>query len=84
MASDPIYWRLDQLDNAVKRNTEWREKVEPALAAREVEFAQVKAALVKLSEDVDSLRKVLITLAVTISGSSVGFGLAVLVATGKI
>ena len=84
MAADHISWRLDQLEASVKKNTEWRERVEPKLAVSEVEFTQVKSALLKLSDDVDGLRKILITLACSIAGSSIFFGLSILVATGKV
>ena len=87
MVVDPIalfQYRLDRISEDVKRNTEWRENTAPAMAAQHVEFEQVKTALLKLSADVDGLRKVLVTLAVTIATSSIGFGFTILVATGKL
>jgi hypothetical protein len=89
MAADPaagnlIGFRLDQLERKVDANTKWREETAASLAGRNVQFDTLKDEVSALRSDVKSLRQVLLGLSITIAGSSVVFGLSVLLATGKI
>lgn len=77
-------FRLDQLEKKVDANSKWRQETAEALAGRNVEFEGLRTEVSALRLDVKGLRQVLIGLACTIAGSSVVFGLSILIATGKI
>lgn len=87
MAADPyalLSFRVGEVEKKVDLNTKWREETAAALAGRNVEFTQLSTEVSALRIDVKGLRQVLLGLACTIAGSSVVFGLSILIATGKI
>lgn len=86
MSADPavLAYQVSQMALQIESTTKWRGDVSTKLAARDVEYTNLSAEVAALREDVRSLRKTLVGLAITIAGSSVIFGLSILAATGKV
>jgi hypothetical protein len=79
-----LSYRVGQLERRMDTTSLWRDETAQSLAARNVEFSGLKEEVAALRADVKGLRQVLIGLACTIAGSSVVFGMSILIATGKI
>lgn len=77
-------FRLRQVESGLKDLISWRGKVDTERATQVEQLKTMDAKLDSLSASVDSLRKTLVGLSVSIAVGSVGFALSVLIATGKI
>jgi hypothetical protein len=80
-----LLFRVTQLERQLGRLEDWRsDDVDPQRATQTEQMRQLIDNMRQLSAEVRGLRRTIMTIAISIATSSVGFGLAILAATGKI
>ena len=85
MATAPLEvlaFRVNQNSAEIAVLKDWRDETAEKLAARDVSIDTISTELHALREDVGGIRKLLISLALSIAGSSVMLAISILVATG--
>lgn len=80
-----IMFRVGQIEKQLERLEDWRsDYVDPQRATQAEQMRQLIKDMQQLSAEVRGLRRTMMTVAISLATSSVGFGLAILAGTGRI
>lgn len=79
-----LAYRVRQHGEKLKELEDWRRDVDTSDATQKEQLVGMGKAISGLSEEVKSLRRVIVGFALTVAGSAVVFAFSILLATGKI